>query len=128
MYLFLSRGIARAKFTGYNIFVWNSICSGQKELSMDGNQKMRKWLNFILILFLFCSCFSRSEGALMVGEKSQDVFTMKQRLQELGYIGKGKLTKNVLLLRPTSLLLLRKPKSGETTKQAIVKSRPLTLF
>lgn len=29
----------------------------------------------------------------MVGEKSQDVFTMKQRLQELGYIGKGKLTK-----------------------------------
>ncbi len=55
-----------------------------------------KALLFFLLVFLFvipCRGLA-GEGVLSVGDKSEEVLTMKKRLQELRYIEKGTLTKS----------------------------------
>ena len=53
---------------------------------------MRRFLAWVTAILLLVGG-ALSEGALQVGDKGQEVLAMKQRLQTLGYIEKGKLTK-----------------------------------
>ena len=53
---------------------------------------MKKKLCALIALMVFCLSTALAESPLTVGDRSQDVLLMKRKLQELGYIEKGKLT------------------------------------
>ena len=67
-------------------------CRGRKDRGKR-RQSMKKRMIAILALIVFCIGAALGEGALTVGDKGQEVLKMKQRLQVLGYIEPGKLTK-----------------------------------
>ena len=56
--------------------------------------RMKNRLIALALLLVFCLNAALADGTLRTGDKGQDVLAVKQRLQELGYIGGGALTKS----------------------------------